>query len=134
MRCGGMEYGYNCNKKRRTSKMGDHAAEKKTDEIMKNQGRQLIIMKKKICAVLAITMMLSLTGCQSTTKNLGGSTTIELEPNQKLEEITWKNDSLWYLTRPMTDADIAETHTFKESSNFGLIEGTVTIIEKRQEE
>ena len=94
----------------------------------------MIIMKKKICAVLAITMMLSLTGCQSTTKNLGGSTTIELEPNQKLEEITWKNDSLWYLTRQMTDADIAETHTFKESSNFGLIEGTVTIIEKRQEE
>jgi hypothetical protein len=91
-------------------------------------------MKKKICAVLAITMMLALTGCQSTTKNLGGSTTIELEPNQKLEEITWKNDSLWYLTRPMTDADSAETHTFKESSNFGIIEGTVTIIEKRQEE
>lgn len=35
MRCGGMEYGYNGNKKRRASKMGDHAAKKETDEIIK---------------------------------------------------------------------------------------------------
>lgn len=38
---------------------------------------------------------------------------MKLEPNQKLEEITWKDDSLWYLTRPMTDDDVAETHTFR---------------------
>lgn len=47
------------------------------------------------------------------TKNFGGSMTLELEPNQKLEMITWKDDSLWYLTRPMTESDTPETHTFQ---------------------
>ncbi len=91
-------------------------------------------MKKKILAfVLGLTLWFGMTGCQSVTKDLGGTTTIKLEPNQKLEEITWKDDSLWYLTRPMTDDDIAETHnTFQQSSNFGVFEGTVTIIEKKE--
>ena len=83
-------------------------------------------MKKKILAVvLGLTLCFGMTGCQSVTKDFGGSTTIELEPNQKL-------DSLWYLTRSMTDDDIAETHTFQQSSNFGVFEGTVTIIEKKE--
>lgn len=89
-------------------------------------------MKKKICVALAITATLSLAGCQATTRKWGGSTTIELDPNLKLEEITWKDDSLWYLTRPMTKDDVAETHTFKESSNLGIIQGTVTVIEKKE--
>lgn len=77
-----------------------------------------------------VIMMLLLTGCQQgMTKAFGGSMTIELEPNLKLEEITWKDDSLWYLTKPMTEIDVAETHTFKQSSGFGMFEGTVTIIE-----
>ena len=91
-------------------------------------------MKKKILALgLATTMILSLTGCQSATKSFGGSMTLELEPNVKLEEITWKDDSLWYLTRPMTEDDIAETHTFQQQSEFGVFEGTVTIIETKGE-
>lgn len=86
-------------------------------------------MKKNI--LLAI-MVLSLTGCQNTTKYWGGSMTIELPKGQKLEEITWKDDSdLWYLTRPMREDEVAETHTFQESSEFGVLEGTVTIIETK---
>ena len=90
-------------------------------------------MKKKILALgLTVTMILSITGCQSATKSLGGSMTIELEPNTKLELITWKDDSLWYLTRPMTEDDIAETHTYQQSSEFGVFEGTVTIVETKE--
>lgn len=90
-------------------------------------------MKKKLLLLGIIgTLCVGFTGCQSVTKDFGGSTTIELDPNQKLEEITWKDDSLWYLTRPMTDDDIAETHTFQQSSNFGVFEGTVTIIETKK--
>ena len=92
-------------------------------------------MKKKISVVAAIgASAMALTGCQATTKNLGGNTTITLEPGQKLEEITWKDDDLWYLTRPMTEEDIAETHTFQQSSNWGVLEGTVTIIERLEGE
>ena len=92
-------------------------------------------MKNKAVAVLtAISILIAgLTGCQTATKSYGGKTTIKLEPNQKLEEITWKDDdSLWYLTRPMTDDDVAETHTFQQSSNFGIMEGTVTIVETKE--
>lgn len=92
-------------------------------------------MKKKIiAAVLVFTLMTTvLVGCeQSITKSLGGTTTIELEPNNKLVMITWKEESLWYLTRPMTDDDIAETYTYQQSSEFGIFEGTVTIIEIKE--
>lgn len=93
-------------------------------------------MKKKIAALVLIGVisLSTLTGCQSAAKSFGGSMTLELEPNQKLEEITWKDDSLWYLTRPMTEDDIAETHTFQQSSEWGVFEGTVTIIETKEEE
>lgn len=90
-------------------------------------------MKKKlICGVMAIFLGLSLTGCeQSMSKNFGGDMTVELEPGVKLEEITWKDNDLWYLTRPMRDDEKPETHTFSESSDFGIFEGTITIIESR---
>lgn len=94
-------------------------------------------MKKVIVwialALSIVTLVLSATGCaQEMTKSLGGTTTLELEPNQKLEMITWKESDLWYLTKPMTDDDVAETHTFKQSSNTGIFEGMVIIIETKE--
>ena len=91
-------------------------------------------MKKKILGLLVAGVLVTstLTECQSATKSFGGSMTLNLEPNQKLEEITWKDDSLWYLTRPMTDDDIAETHTFQQQSEFGVFEGTVIIVESKK--
>ena len=71
-----------------------------------------------------------LSGCQAVAREYGGDITLELDPGQKLEEITWKDDSLWYLTRPMRDGEVAETHTFRESSEFHGWEGTVTVVEK----
>lgn len=81
--------------------------------------------------ILLTTMVLCLTGCQTTTKSLGGNMTVELPKGQKLEEITWKETDLWYLTRPMREDEEAETHTFQQSTEFGVFEGTVTIIEKK---
>ena len=88
------------------------------------------MIKKFIPIIFAACILLS--GCQATTRDLGGSMTLTLEPGEKLEEITWKEDSLWYLTRPMRNGEEAETHVFKQSSNFGVFEGTVTIIEKEE--
>ena len=81
--------------------------------------------------ILLITMALCLTGCHYTTKNFGGNMTIELPKGQKLEEITWKDTNLWYLTRPMRENEVAEIHTFQEKSPLGIAEGTVTIIETK---
>lgn len=90
-------------------------------------------MKKKILSViLIIILVISLCSCQAAARNLGSDVTIELELNQKLEMITWKGSNLWYLTRPMTANDVAETHVFQESSIFGIVEGTVTIIETKE--
>ena len=91
------------------------------------------IKKYFVMSVVALTLSTALfSGCQTVTKNWGGDTTINLKPNQKLEEITWKGNSLWYLTRPMTENDIAETHTFQEQTDFGAFEGTVTIVESKK--
>lgn len=71
---------------------------------------------------------------QAKTKNFGGSMDLKLEPNQKLVEITWKDDSLWYVTKPMTEDDIAENYTFQEKDAHGLLEGTVFIYEQKMNE
>lgn len=89
-------------------------------------------MKKYLIAIMVITCLVMCTGCQSVARSMGGDVTIELDANQKLEMITWKDSSLWYLTRPMNENDVAETHTFQQSSDFGIIEGTVTIVEKKE--
>ena len=91
--------------------------------------RKHFVLLSMFCVLLIAAGLLT-TGCQSVTKNYGGTTEITLDPGLKLEEITWKNNSLWYLTRPMRDDETAETHTFSESSNSGLFEGTVIIIEQ----
>lgn len=89
-------------------------------------------MKKRLIAFLVGTLMIvSLTGCNSIARQWGGDITLELEPNQKLEMITWKDNSLWYLTKKMTEGDIAETYLFQQSSEFGVLEGTVTIVESK---
>ena len=90
-----------------------------------------IYIAATLCVVL---LSVFLTGCtQGATRSFGGNMTLELEPGQKLEMITRKDDSLWYLTRPMQDGEESETHTFQQSSEFGVFEGTVTIIESIDE-
>lgn len=90
-------------------------------------------IKKLICAGSIIGIMsLLLSGCQTAAKHMGGDMTLELEPNQKLEEITWKDDDLWYLTRPMREDEEPEIHTFQQSKDFGVFEGTVTVVESRE--
>lgn len=87
--------------------------------------------KKKLIAILfGAIAILNLCGCQQTmARKFGGDMTVELEPNQKLEMITWKDDdALWYLTRPMTEDDVAETHTFQADTTFGIFEGMVILL------
>ena len=73
------------------------------------------------------------TGCTQNqrAKQFGGKATIELNSGEKLIEATWKNDEIWYLTRPMRDGEEAETYEFKEKSSFGILEGTVVFKEKK---
>lgn len=88
---------------------------------------------KKVMIVVFAAMLMSMTGCTDNirAKAFGGTAKVELPAGQKLVTATWKEAHLWYLTRPMQQNDIAETLTFKESSNLGFVEGTVIFVEKR---
>lgn len=62
-------------------------------------------------------------------KNWGGTLKVNLEPGQKLETITWKDDEVWYLTRQMREDEHPEEHRFAEKSSYGILEGTVVVSE-----
>lgn len=83
--------------------------------------------------ILGIFLFSILRGCssQSMTKNWGGEMNVPLEPNQKLVEVTWKEDNLWFLTRQMSDDDIAESYQFYEKDTLGILEGCVNIYERK---
>ena len=84
---------------------------------------------KIILTLLIVCVIFIATGCQAITRIAGGTTEIDLPEGLKLEEITWKDDDLWYLTRPRRDDEPIETHTFTQSDNLGIFEGNVIIRE-----
>lgn len=83
-----------------------------------------------LCGLIVI---VSLGGCeQYFTRQYGGTTTIKLEPGEKLLEATWKGSGdLWYLTEPMDSDYTPKTKIFKESSVYGVMEGKVIFIETK---
>ncbi len=86
-------------------------------------------MKKILFVLLAVA---TLTSCdQYFTRQYGGNTTIKLEKGEKLIEATWKGADLWYLVEPMDSDYTPKTKVFKESSLYGVMEGSVTFIESK---
>ncbi len=85
-------------------------------------------MKKFVASL----MLLFLVGCteQQAARRFGGKTSVDLPPGQTLVIATWKDNSLWYLTRARKAGETPQTYTFKESSSFGVWEGVVAINEK----
>lgn len=90
-------------------------------------------MKNKLMLAAAIAVIY-LTSCTENTraKACGGTATVDLPPNTKIVNATWKDHELWYLTRPMRSDEVAETMTLHEQSSFGLIEGKVIFKETKQ--
>ena len=87
-------------------------------------------MKKILFVLLTVA---ALSSCeQYITRQYGGSTTIKLEKGEKLIEATWKGSGdLWYLVEPMDSDYTPKTKVFKESSLYGVMEGSVTFIESK---
>ena len=89
-------------------------------------------MKKKLLSILMLGLVaIGGLGCNTMAKNFGGNIELDLPKGKKLVEITWKDDSLWYVTKNMKEDDIEETYEFKEDSKWGAMEGTVTIHEHK---
>ena len=92
-------------------------------------------MKKRILLVglfIGVLMCIN-TACtrQQMTREFGGTLKIELPKGQELMEATWKEDNLFYLTRPMSEDYVPVTKTFQESSSWGVMESTVLFIESK---
>lgn len=87
-------------------------------------------MKKLILIIIAFICMCSCTE-QIRTRQFGGNMEIRLPAGQELMEATWKDDDLFYLTRPMSPDYVPVTKTFQESSSWGVMESTVYFIESR---
>lgn len=86
---------------------------------------------KKLFVLFLLVTLFSCTD-NTTVKKYGGKATMELKPNEKLINVTWKEAELWILTRPMTEKDSAQTYTFREKSGMGIIQGEFTIKEVKQ--
>lgn len=85
---------------------------------------------------IKLTLFVLMLGMVSCTKNdiakrFGGNITYKLPIGEKLVNVTWKDTELWYLTKPMKANDSPETYTFREKSRYGLVEGSVTLIETK---
>lgn len=100
-------------------------------------------MKKTLLiGVLLVALGATMAGCNNTAnssglsnyaaKKLGGTSSEELPPNKKLVNVTWKDTHLWILTRDMKPNEVPETYEFKETSTFGIVEGTVVIKESKK--
>jgi hypothetical protein len=87
-------------------------------------------MKKVILAIMLGVMVTSCTE-NNRVKNWGGEGNINLPKGRKLVNVTWKENQIWYLTRPMNSNDVAETYQFQEESSWGVMEGTYNIVETK---
>lgn len=87
-------------------------------------------MKKFIVILISLICLCSCTE-QIRTRQFGGEMTIDLPAGQELMMVTWKEDDLFYLTRPMAPDYVPVTKTFRESSSWGVMESTVYFKESR---
>lgn len=90
-------------------------------------------MKKLFVTLAVLTTLTSLTSCTQNemAKNYGGTMDYNLPRNEKLVNVTWKEDHLWILTKPMKSSDTVETYIFHEKSSLGFMEGTINIKESK---
>lgn len=84
-----------------------------------------------IAACIVFFLSIFVPGCkQRMTRNLGGSMTYTLEPQQRLINVTWKDNSLWVLTEARPTEVPPKTYKLQEKSSLGVLQGTVTIKEQ----
>jgi hypothetical protein len=86
---------------------------------------------KKILIIAVMSLMFVSCTENGRVKNWGGTATLNLPKGQKLLNVTWKESELWYLSRPMTATDSAETYNFQEKSSWDMMEGTYIIKEEK---
>ena len=88
-------------------------------------------MKKIILLIITISICLCSCTEQERICRNGGEMTINLPAGQELMMATWKYNSIFYLTRPMTSDYVPVTKVFQERSPLGVIRTTVYFKESK---
>lgn len=87
-----------------------------------------MIRKKFLVLVLLAIGLASCNNWQA--RYAGGTQNVEVTQGQAVVNVTWKDDSLWVLTRQRRADEAPQKYEFKEYSNVGVLEGTVVLTEK----
>lgn len=95
-------------------------------------------MKKKfiLFAILIVTAMIIVLIWRSTdqlrAKKFGGTMKVNIEQGHKLVNVTWKENDLWILSRPIKEGEVIEVepYVFQQKTSFGIKEGKVEIFEQ----
>lgn len=85
-------------------------------------------MKKILICLLAIVAV----GCENaTTRYLGGTMSIDVEPGYKVTNATFKDEEIWYFVEPMDSTYVPSQKKLVEKSMCGALEGTIIFNETR---
>lgn len=85
-------------------------------------------MKKILICLVALCAI----SCENyTTRKLGGTMTIDVEPGYKVTNATFKGDEIWYFVEPMDVLYTPKQKKLVEKSKYGALEGTIIFNETR---
>jgi hypothetical protein len=75
--------------------------------------------------MILVVMMVVISSCteNARARHFGGNEILTLKPNEKVLNVTWKDDEMWVCTQDT----ITGVVYFREKSSWGIIEGTVVI-------
>ena len=79
-------------------------------------------MKKLMMVLVAMVVMSSCTE-NVRARHFGGTETLALKPNEKVLNVTWKDNEMWVCTQDT----ITGVVYFREKSSWGVMEGTVIL-------
>jgi hypothetical protein len=80
-------------------------------------------MKRKLFTFMLLSTVLFSCTENSRARNWGGTEHLDLNSNEVLINMTWKENNLWVLTQDT----ITGTKYFREHSSWGVVEGEIII-------
>ena len=98
----------------------------------KNQNGLTLVESLIVVSLVGLVVSLAFLAAfnkQARVRGMGGEMVVELPHDHKIVHVTWKEQQLWYLVRPMRPGEYPETNQFKEKSASGVMKGEVVFKE-----